>query len=411
MLTLTADHARRFLVRRHLLAPPRALPPTRASVLSVVERLGSLQFDPLEAPGARNHDLVLHARIADHRRALCDELLYPERGERWLFEAYNKSLNLLPTSELPWHRFAWKRSASRGAGEILAKHAKLAKRLLARFEREGALSPNDFEATEERKLVAGYWGVPTSLTRLVLDALFLTGRLGIARRDGNRRTYDLIERLFDRELLARRVSDEESIRHRLMSRHRAVGLMGARSETELILGIGTAAERKRHLSALVNNGDLLEAHVDGLRGVRHVVANELSLVDLTKRTTIQPHVAFLAPLDPLMWDRALVRDLFGFDYKWEVYTPLAQRRHGYYVLPLLFGERLVGRIEPRFDRARGRLHVAGVWLERGFDADEPGFGPAMSEALRAYASFVNAKTTTFGRGKLCRRIAVMVSAS
>ncbi|MCC6523246.1 MAG: hypothetical protein IT373_11335, partial [Polyangiaceae bacterium] len=96
MLRLSAAQARRFLVARHLLAPPRSLPAGAASVLAVVRRLGSLQFDPLEYPGARNHDLVLAARIDGHERSACDALLYGPPGERRLFEAYNKSLNILP---------------------------------------------------------------------------------------------------------------------------------------------------------------------------------------------------------------------------------------------------------------------------------------------------------------------------
>src|SRR5690349_11631773 len=103
-LALSRDHARRFLVRRHLLDPARSLVPEPASVMAVVERLGSLQFDPLEVPGARNHDLVLHARIEGYARALCDDLLYAPPGERRLFEAYNKSLNILPVEELPFFR-------------------------------------------------------------------------------------------------------------------------------------------------------------------------------------------------------------------------------------------------------------------------------------------------------------------
>ena len=102
------ERPRRFLVRRHLLAPPRSLPADPSSVRTVVERLGSLQFDPLEVPGARNHDLVLHARIDGYRREWCDQLLYGP-GRR-LIELYNKSLNMVPMHELPHYRIAWQRT-------------------------------------------------------------------------------------------------------------------------------------------------------------------------------------------------------------------------------------------------------------------------------------------------------------
>ncbi len=373
-------------------------------MLAVAERFGSLQFDPLEVTGARNHELVLFARIANFRRELCNDLLYPKHSKRRLFEAYNKSLNLLPVGELPWHRFAWKRAQGRHAGRLLIEHSKLAKRMLSRLRDEGPLAPSDFDATEGKESVKGHWGVPTSLTRHVLDALFMTGRVGIARREGTRRIYDLTARLFDRELLARRVSASESIRHRLLSRHRAVGLMGRTAAPELVYGIATASERNKHLKALVDGGALHEVSVEGLRGPRYVLAEERSL--LLARDDIAPHVSFIAPLDPFVWDRELVRDLFGFDYKWEVYTPAAKRAHGYYALPILFGERLVGRIEPRLQRQTPQLDVLGIWLERGFDPETDGFVSAFGETLRAFATFVGAERVKLGRGKTCRWIAV-----
>jgi uncharacterized protein YcaQ len=103
---------------------------------------------------------------------------------------------------------------------------------------------------------------------------------------------------------------------------------------------------------------------------------------------VAPGVAFLAPLDPLVWDRTLLRDLFGYDYLWEVYVPEAKRRWGYYVLPLLYGDRFVGRIEPRLDRKAGVLRIAGLWWEEGFDPTaEAGFAKAMAAALEAHRAF------------------------
>ena len=107
---------------------------------------------------------------------------------------------------------------------------------------------------------------------------------------------------------------------------------------------------------------------------------------------------FLAPLDPLCWDRDLLRRLYGFDYVWEVYVPAAKRRWGYYVLPLLYGDRLVGRIEPRIERRAGTLRVAGLWWEPGFDPlAEDGFVAAFSSALAAHRDFADLDSVALPR--------------
>jgi hypothetical protein len=107
-----------------------------------------------------------------------------------------------------------------------------------------------------------------------------------------------------------------------------------------------------------------------------------------------------------MWDRRLVRGVFGFEYLWEVYVPAAKRRWGYYVLPVLFGDRLVGRIEPRYERATRTLRIAGVWFEDGFSPmEEPHFVPALAEGMSAYRSFVGARTVTWPRTRPGRDLA------
>ncbi len=117
-------------------------------------------------------------------------------------------------------------------------------------------------------------------------------------------------------------------------------------------------------------------------------------------------VAFLAPLDPLVWDRDFLRALYAFDYVWEVYVPAAKRRWGYYVLPILFGDRLVGRIEPRIDRRAGVLRVLGLWWEAGFEPlAEPGFVEAFTTALEAHATFADVTRIVLPRST--RRLAVI----
>ena len=129
--------------------------------------------------------------------------------------------------------------------------------------------------------------------------------------------------------------------------------------------------------------------VEGVRGKRFVLAEELALLQAPPDPT--PSVAFIAPFDSLLWDNALVASLFDFDYVWEGFFPPAKRRWGWYVLPISFGDRFVGRIEPRIHRDRARVEVLDVWWEDGFaPRGADGFVDAMRDALRAYMRFATA---------------------
>ena len=389
LIYVSKEQARRFLVRRQGLAPPRSLPPQPESVLTVLDRLGLLQFDPLEVPGARNHDLVLHARISGYRREWCEQWLYGD--DRRLFEIYNKSLNIIPIAELPHHRVSWDRYAASYEDGILREHADVAHNILQRIATEGPLSTAAFS---EHGHSVDWWWAPTSAARAVLEALFVTGRVGIARREGNRRYYDLIERLVPDKVMKESETAEEGRLHRLYSRYRAVGLTSPSAPAELMMSTGKSIDRQRLTAALVDRGDLTPVEVDGLKGTRYVLSTELDqLSDAADEAgpVDPPGVAFIAPLDSLIWDRRLLRELWNFEYIWEVYVPEAKRRWGYYVLPILYGERLVGRIEPRLERAAKTLRVLHLSWQPDFDprADEL-FISAMKAALEAYQAFVGA---------------------
>jgi len=401
---IAADHARRFLVQRHLLAPPRSLPARAESVLDVVDRLGLLQFDPLEVPGARNHDLVLHARIAGYRREWCEAWLYGP--DRRLIELYNKSLNILPMHELPHYRITWQRTTPQIDDGILREQADVAQAILRRLSTDAPLSTAAFS---EHGHAVDWWWAPTRASRAVMEALFVTGRIGIARRDGNRRYYDLIERLVPADLLARRESEEEALPHRLLSRFRATGMTTPiGTQMEVMYSAGSTKERVARTERLVEQGALMPVEVEGLKGTRYVMADEQPLLDATADPRDMPpaSASFLAPLDPLVWDRRLLRALWSFDYLWEVYVPEKKRRWGYYVLPILYGDRFVGRIEPRLDRKARTLGILGIWFEAGFEPIEtPGFVAALRDALEGYRSFVGATKVTWPRTRPGRDVA------
>jgi uncharacterized protein YcaQ len=385
---VTAEGARRFLVARHFLAPARSLAGGPDAVLEVFRRLGSIQFDPIAVAG-RSHDLVLRARVAGYNPDWCDRLY--ERRE--IFEATNKALSFVPTSEFPWFRHVMGRKGPRFHNAALADNAAVAETVLERIRAEGPLSSLDFE--REAGATKNSFGMPENAVRSVLEAYTVTGVIGLARREGNIRYYDLIERLLPAELLALEVPEREQLLHKLLSRYRAHGLLGAGGAGgtfERIAPPRSTPERvgRNELHAeLVDRGALVPVEVEGMRGKRFVLREELPLLEAPPETT--PSVAFIAPFDSLLWDTALLASLFDFDYVWEGFFPPAKRHWGYYVLPILFRDRLVGRIEPRIEQDERAVQVLGVWWEDGFTPRRTdGFVDAMREALRAYLRFAAA---------------------
>ena len=384
---VTAEAARRFLVARHFLAPARSIAGGPGAVLEFLGRFGSIQYDPIAVAG-RSHDLVLHARVAGYEPAWC-EILY-ERRE--IFEAVNKGLSFVLTTDYPWFRG----KQSRNARRVLAENAEAAERVLERVRADGPLSALDFE--RQHGATVDWFGVRTNVVRAVLEAYTVTGVLGLARRDGSRRYYDVIERLLPRDVLERDVPLHEQLRHKMLSRYRAHGLLGASSGGDVFGGLGPAKPDAQYpeypgrtplRERLIKEGELIPVEVAGVRGNRLALRDEVDVLAAPPEPPAS--VAFLSPFDPLIWDRALLGSLFEFDYVWDLFHPPAKRRYGWYVLPILFRDRFVGRIEPRIDRDRGCVQVLGLWWEESFAPRRAeGFVDAMRDALRAYLRFADA---------------------
>jgi uncharacterized protein len=351
-------------------------------VLEAIRKLGSIQFDPIAVAG-RNHDLMLHARVAGYEPAWCDALY--ER--RKIFETTNKALSFIPADEFPWYRVNAGRKGPRFHAAALADNAAVAERVLERLQADGPLCSADFERESGR--TKDWFGMPENAVRSVLEAYTVAGVIGLARREGNVRYYDVIERLLPTKLLAQEVPEREQLRHKQLSRHRAHGLLGAGGAGGTFARIADPDVRRALHKELVERGALLPVEIGDLRGKRFVPAEELT--SLVAPPEPQPSVAFIAPFDSLLWDTTLLSSLFDFDFVWEGFFKAEKRRWGYYVLPILFRDRFVGRIEPRIDREGGRVEVLGLWWEDGFvPRRADGFVEAMRAALAAYLGFAAA---------------------
>ena len=404
-LRVSKAAARRFLAERHMLLPPRQLPASKGSVLALVERLGSLQFDPVDLAG-RSHEIVCHARIDGFEPRWVDELLYAKvPAHRALVEQYNGVLVIVPTSELPYYRRPADRRRERYWRDGTYKRLKpWADTIMQRITNEGALSSADFGPS---KSVEWSWG-KTPAYRAALEMLQLAGLLHLARREGSRRWFDLAERLIPRNVLERRVSEEEQIEHTFLARHRDLGLASANG---VWVQNDWPLKRKELVQRLVGRGALLEIEIAGLPGVWRIPGPERFALEAAMRATAgtrpsaaDPNaVTLLSPLDPLIHDRKRLEALYNFHYRWEIYTPERKRIFGPYAMPIHAGDQIVGRIQLHRDaRVNGAsLSVDDLWWERGARPNTHLDG--LATAIRAHQRLLGLSAGTISQSLADRR--------
>jgi len=404
-LRVSRAAARRFLAERHMLLPPRQLPASKGSVLALVERLGSLQFDPVDLAG-RSHEIVCHARIDGFEPRWVDELLYAKvPAHRALVEQYNGVLVIVPTSELPYYRRPADRRRERYWRDGTYKRLKpWADTIMQRITNEGALSSADFGPS---KSVEWSWG-KTPAYRAALEMLQLAGLLHLARREGSRRWFDLAERLIPRNVLERRVSEEEQIEHTFLARHRDLGLASANG---VWVQNDWPLKRKELVQRLVGRGALLEIEIAGLPGVWRIPGPERFALEAAMRATAgtrpsaaDPNaVTLLSPLDPLIHDRKRLEALYNFHYRWEIYTPERKRIFGPYAMPIHAGDQIVGRIQLHRDaRVNGAsLSVDDLWWERGARPNTHLDG--LATAIRAHQRLLGMSAGTISQSLADRR--------
>ena len=389
METLSRRAARRLALARAGLLPPRwsGLPAragarersARAAATAVVARFGYLQLDTVSVAGARSHALVLLSRLDGFRPALGEELLRP--GEP-LFEYWGHEASWIPLELYP--ALGFRREEYRVHpwwGDLLSEHRQLAADLLGRIEREGPLRSLDLEGASG----GGWWQLKPA--KKVAAALWSAGELAIRERRGFQRTYDLTERVIPEAVRAARLDTAASIRSLLL-----VALGGHGWATTGTLAATWRLRNRRAeilaaLEALREAGEILpctvEAGRDGkVRGWCRPADLELAArLERARLSARRP--VLLSPFDPLLWDRARVRYLFGFEQTLEIFKRAEQRVWGYYCLPVLAGERLVARVDLKARPAAGTLEVLAAHFEEG--VREVDARDALTRALARYA--------------------------
>lgn len=347
-LVLVPEAARRFMRRALMLDTPAP------DIGTALAHHGYIQIDPINVTG-RMHDLILRNRVAGYREGGLMRHLHGEgaplpAARRAAFEHHLPAAGTLVAFTLDaWPHLqatmrARQRRASAWSGRLSPRQKQLVPRLLAEIAARGPMGSEDFSDTGRAR---SFWGA-SSQAKATLQKLFFHGRLLIARRgEGNRRYYDLPERVLPVRVLA--LPEPKKYE-------------SARWEVWLKLRQRRLVWLKKKELPLVE--DLVQpVRIDGLP-LLHCLRADLPLLE-SLPPVIAPRVHLLAPLDPLIYDRRVTSGLWGFDYTWEAYVPPAKRKRGYYALPVLAGLELVGHVDPKADREQGRLRLLSRRVRRG----------------------------------------------
>jgi uncharacterized protein YcaQ len=389
---LTNQEARRFLLAKQGLWPPRALA-GKDGIMAVFDRLACIQFDPLNVVG-RNPDLVLQSRVGDYRPDALYGLLYDERR---LYDYWDKMMSILPMRD--WPNLALARAGLRERHtERRAELADHVETVLTVVGQRGPTCSLDFDKRHNLAQKTDWrWG-PMRVAKVVLEMLGDTGELMVSHREGARRYYDLAERVLPDEVAAQPpLTDEEAyVSWRVARRCQGIGLIGP-GMGGAWGGVAKAPQRDRAIAALVERGEMAPVQIEGARRTYHLLTGDLPYLEQARAGSSNPHAVIIAPLDNLLWSRNMIERLFGFHYRWEVYTPARQRRYGYYVLPVLYDDRFVARFEPKLDRERGAVTILSWHWEPG-ELLTDGFAAALRDAWAHFLAYLGAERTVTAEG-------------
>lgn len=383
------EEARHFILgKQGLLGTYRFV--GKGGALQYIQQAGCIQYDPVDVCG-KNAELTLQSRVKGFTRSMLAELLYVDR---LLVDYSDKELSIWSREDWPY--FSGYRAMSKVHGAGFEGIPELEARAIAFIREHGPVSSDTLPI--EGKIYwhssmhwSGHWQNQSNAARSVLEQLYTDGVLLIHHKSGSRKYYDLAERYFSPELLNAEnpcPDDMALLRWRIKRRVGAVGMLWNR-RSDAWLGINMSTEqRNAAINALEADGIIVKAEVESIRSPLFFLAEDIPLMEEVRQGALdtKPRLEFLAPLDPMLWDRKLVEALWEYHYKWEIYTPVNQRKYGYYVLPILYGDKFVGRIEAAADRKAATLVVRNIWYEDGVRPTKK-LARAIEGACRRLAKF------------------------
>ncbi|MCP2280124.1 hypothetical protein APR09_005721 [Nocardia amikacinitolerans] len=392
---MSAATARRTALAAQGFGRRRPVAVTRRTVADVLARTQLLQIDSVSAV-VRAHYAPVFSRIGGYDRALLDEAAWSHSAKRprRLVEYWAHEAALIPVEDWPlmrWRMVQYEHGRWSGMRKVLDRNPTLGKDILDVIRDVGAATAGEVERhleLDKPRPKGSWWNL--SDTKMICEQLFAAGELSVDKRVGFTRHYDLAERVIPPEVLARNVSEADAVVELV---RRAATALGIGTETDLRDYYRLhRSQTEPAIAALVDAGELEEVEVTGWDKTAYLRSGAA-----TPRRV--EGAALLCPFDPLIFFRPRTERMFDFHYRIEIYTPEHKRVHGYYVFPFLLNGELVGRVDLRAERAKGRLLVPGAFAEPGHDNAET--AAALRTALREMADWLELDEVVIGeRGEL-----------
>lgn len=398
-ITITAQDARRLAVARQHLAGRLPTTPTREQILSVVHDMIFVQWDPIEVV-APSHMLTIWNRVRNFRRSDLESLLWKEKG---LFETWtNFAAGLVLTRDYPLFysmMIRYPESIGKSWGsrkprtrKFLADHKTLGRSILKQLKK-GPLQLTAFKEYAPTKRVDG-WTSGSEVSEMLFH-LHMGGKIMVVGHEGNRNIWGLSEEFLPLWVKKTEIPEEEVER---MAAERAIRALGTASPVEInyYFPRGRYQNLKGSLKRLQADSIIERVVIPEIKGKdeRYVHEQDVKLLDSIHGDNWQPRVSLLPPFDNLICGRGRTNRIFGFDYNHEMFIPEAKRKYGYYVLPILWGDRLIGRIDPVMEKIKETLLIKSVHAEPGAPGDREA-ASSINNAIRRLAGFLGAKEVAY----------------
>jgi uncharacterized protein YcaQ len=393
-ITISNQIARRFVLGKQGLWPGRRWKGKKGTAQAIRE-CEAVQLDPLNI-FARSQDIVLHSRVLDYKPEYLYQAAYKERE----FFDYGGWLAMYPMSNLPYYRVHMeRRKHHKRVEDFVLSNPELFEQVRGELRVRGPLGNRNFNGNA----VAGNYRGRKD-TSLALFDMWLCGELMIHHREGFERVYDFRENIAPKEYDY--VANEKEAEEFFLRQN--ISFWGLFREAVLKPALQydlqhnySRAEVHQLIAAWLESGEVNQVKIEGGRDAYLVLAEDVPTLESLekgkipkgwkpKETTTQEEVTFLSPLD-IVSARGRAKKLFDFEYKWEVYTPAHLRRWGYYVLPILYGDDLVARLDPKLDRTTMTLEIKGFWHEDDAPVKDADFANAFAKGLIRFARFLGAK--------------------